>query len=284
MVNRTSGFLHPGERTYLEEEGIYRYPGSFEGIESGGRRAKSRIQNEVVTVPQLQMLLLGFMNDLEAVQSLQRTDVATWKAWESGTLPAVTQELEWLRDTVDQMLEIAERDRFKEEAEEMRTAVEPLYPGDYHPREAYGTGVMGDEPPEAVQQWTAEELADRFETVEIRREGLRTLCNVDELAEILSYIASEPPRELPSRQIGDDGEWWSKAASDYLAPELVTKTEHSQTRREYEITEHGTAVLECWNRLLDTTAVEMEADARPEADERVHINRALELHDPLLGI
>jgi hypothetical protein len=279
VPDRKSGFLHPSERAYLNEEGIYRYPQSYEDVKSGGRRAKSRIQNEVATVPQLQMLLLDFLLDLNAAQNLQRTDAETWIEWESRTLPAVTQELEWLRDTVNQMVEIAKRDQFEEESEEIRAAVEPLYPGNFHPGEVVSTGGVGAyEPPEARHQWTADELETRFEITEMRFDGLETLLKKDELAGILDYIATNGRCELPERKINDDGEGWSKVASEHLTPDLATKLEHSQSYREYEITPHGTAVLECWKRLRETTAVRMAAGANPDGTDREHIATALDLH------
>ena len=284
MPNRTSGFLQPAERAYLDKEGIYRYLDSFGEGKSGGRQAKSRIQNNVATVPNLQILLISLYSDLNAIQNLQRTDPKTWKKWESETLPAVTQELEWLRDTFDRMLTIAERDDFRKEREELEEAFAHLYEGEYHPRAAFGTGVTGHSPPEVVQKSTSKELSDRFETLETRTDGVESLLRREELSEILSYIAKNGRCELPAKKIGGSGEYWSKVASEMLVPELVEKTEMSQTHREYEITEHGRAVLECWIALSETTAVAREREVKPESSERECVRAALKLHDKFLPV
>lgn len=280
MPDRRTGFLQTNERAYIEKSNIATSPWDYTNVKSGGKQAHWRIQHEVATVPGLQTVLMRFFTDLNAVQSFQRADAETWRKWESRTLPAVTRELELIRDIVTQMIEIAEDDRSKTEKEELRDARDSLYPDDFHPDDVIPAGgAKNYESFDAQHKWTGDELATHYEVIRTRFDGLETLLKKDELVGILDYVAENGPCELPARRISGSGEWWAKVATQYLSPDLAQKTEHSNTRRTYEITPNGTAVLNCWNQLRETTAVAMAADANPDGSDREHIATALDLHD-----
>lgn len=268
MPDRSSGFLHPGERAYLIEKGFYPAPNYPKETESGGRRAKSRIQNEIT--PSVQQLILQFNYDLVAVHLLQRSDEEIWRKWETRILPAIKDDLESLRNDLDQMIDIAERDDFAIERNEIKGALAHLHDGEHHPSL------------KSPQELTREELEAKLETLKIREEGLGTLLQGEERSEILGYIYENEPCSLDGKRIGESGEYWTTVASRELRPTLVEKENVSNTKSIYRITEHGEAVLNCWQALTEISVLTM--NGKSEVSKRQIIRDTLKLHELPLSV
>lgn len=268
MQDRSSGFLHPGERAYLNEQGFYPAPNYPKETESGGRRAKSRIQKEIT--PSIQQLILQFNYDLVAVHLLQRSDEEIWRKWETAILPAIKDDLENLRNDLDQMIDIAERDDFAIERDQIREALAHLYDGEHHPYR------------KSQQELTGEELEAKFKTLKTREEGLGILLQGEKRPEILEYIYENDPCSLDGKRIGESGEYWTTVASRELTPVLVEKENLSNTRYIYRITEHGEAVLNCWQALTEISVLTM--NEKSKASERQIIRDTLKLHELPLSV
>lgn len=279
---RTAGFLYPSERAYLDEEGVY--PGPLhDDSESGGRKAKSSIKNEVAAPGALKWLLLDFYRDLSAVSNYHRTDREAWQEWEQDMLPHVEQELRLLRDLIDQMVDAAERNRFKEDHEELIEALSHLYEGDNHPSEAYRIGDVTSleetERPAEFDEMSPDELEQRFEALQIRQRGLQAVLDQEEGPAILEYIAENGPVALSGERVGDGGEPWAAVAKRILVKTELARAYDDTWDEKFELTDHGQAVVECWRALTETAAVEREQDALPDPCTREAVQFVLELHE-----
>lgn len=274
---REGGFLQSNERAFLAEQGCYPLP--YSESNSGGVKARSRLKNEVTNVEGMRQVLLGMTTDLDALLLFMLRDEGTdWQDWSNFTLPQVQDEMEQLRDTLDRFIEIAEDDSLQDEYDEIQDATANLYEDVDRATEGFNSGVLdiheGGETDETQLIWEA------FEEREARQEGLLTLVRNDGAADVLEYIADKGPRDLPTEKRGT--EYMASIATNKLEPDGLVSMETEDLLagkdKEYEITERGDAVLDTWRALLETTAVEMEREANPEASDRELVESALQFH------
>lgn len=281
---REGGFLQKNERAYLAEQGCYPLPYSEE-FKSGGEQAHSRIKNEVATVEGMRQILSGMDIDLHAVLLfMSREEDMNWKRWADFTLPEVKHEMKDLRDTLDRLIEIAEDDTLQSEYNELQEATSNLYENVDRATEGFSGGVLGHIPD--AKGSTSEFVWEEFEDRKGRQEGFLALLEYEEALDILKHIANEGPCSLSGRRTNGNETWGSFAYREFAERGLVVrKTEDVGVGNdvEYEITDAGEAVIETWEQLKQTTAVEMERETQPKASDRKLVRDALDYHFDLSG-
>lgn len=266
--SRDFGFLRPKERAYLSEQ--EHYLGRIDE-ESPKRPAqtKSRIKNEVVK--NLDQAIDDFARDLMAVSNFQRRESTVQEqfVWEGATLEFAKPELERLKRTIDRLLEQAESLPVSSERKELQEVLNRLY-----------EGTDLEHPSKSDKNLSPEELEELYHRQREMNKHLKTVLSKEELPEILSYIGEHGKCELSGRTIGENGEPWPQVASRELVPELATKDDTWGDHKEYELTEKGEAVLECWEELQQTKTIQIQSDLRPEQTPREVVLKTLAEHFP----
>jgi len=276
MANRSNGFLGQKERRYLSE--IDCYPGTIDDDgEYGRNQAKSRVKNDVATASGISEALKQFDKDLCAINRLHlQSQEGDSQYWKMVHLTSIEQDLKSVRKTVDMMLEIAGGEEEWNAREELREAISILHPGEVHPENGYV--AAREEQMELVSEAdgdiTFSDLEEMYLSYKTRWEGLQSILTKEGLPEILEYIGKNGWCSLGEKRVGQ-GEYWATISSRELVPDLAQKREEQAHPREYNLTEDGKVVLECWQALKDTDAVEMKQFSN-ESSERKLVLRSLE--------
>lgn len=274
-VGRTVSLLQPNERAYLAENGLY--PGNWNGeAESGGRQARSRIKNEIMTMPGFDTPIRGFYTDLLALSNFMiRADREDRLQWENTTLPAAKQDMELLRDHLNTLIDMAESDEVASQKNGLKEAIQPLY--QYHDLLDSLTMFMESDNPEPTDipddGWD-----EAFEERNERQAALMSLLSKSDRPQILEYVAERDRCELPDRRIDGKGEPWAQVASRELVGELELLEKHEERnprRKEYSITDRGKAVCEAWENLQETETVSQADDVYTEQDTREVVRQLL---------
>ncbi|WP_254830465.1 hypothetical protein [Haloglomus salinum] len=281
---RDGGFLQKNERAYLADSDCYpvEYADDFSGENA---KAKSRIKNEVTSIEGMRSVLFGMTVDLRAIQLFMfRDESIDSKQWSTQTLPAVQSELEQLRDAVDSLIEIAENDNLQSEYEELQDATSHLYENVDRATAGFSSGVVRAKANN--RGLGADTIRSEFEKRKEQQEGLMAIINNGGGPEILEHIAENGPCSLSGRRINDKEAWGSFAYREFVDRGLATReTENVAVGNdvEYELTDAGERVVQTWQQLKQTTAVEMEREANPKASDRELVRNALHFHFDLSG-
>lgn len=264
---RRFGFLRPKERAYLSEEGHFLGRVDEESPKRP-EQTKTRIKNEVVA--NLDEVISDFRRDLLAVSNFQRAATLHEQfVFENTTLNFSKSELEALKKQIDGLIEQAEDHPFSAEREELQDALESL-----HGMTNLENLAESDDPP------TPEELEEEYHRRKEMNRHLNTVLSKEGLPKILSEIGNSGKCELSGRRINGEGEWWAQVASRELVPELATKDEDTVGPDQYELTDKGEAVLECWEELQQTKTIQIKSDLRPEQSMRGLVLETLSEHFP----
>ncbi|WP_075937618.1 hypothetical protein [Halosegnis longus] len=272
-VGRTVSLLQPNERAYLAENSLY--PGNWVGeAESGGRKAKSRIKNEILTMPGFDTPIRGFYIDLLALSNFMiRADREDRLQWENHTLPAAKQDMELLRDHLNTLIDMAESDETAVKKDELKEAVQSLY--EYHDLLDSLTMFSETDNPEPTDV-PDDGWGEAFEERKERQEALMSLLSKPDRLQILEYVAEKDRCELPDRKVDGKGEPWARVASRELTDlGVVIKHDVSNRRKEYSITGRGKAVYEAWENLQETETVSQADDVYTEQDTREVVRQLL---------
>ncbi|WP_353634662.1 hypothetical protein ABSL23_03065 [Halobacterium sp. NMX12-1] len=265
--SRKFGFLRPKERAYLYEQDHYLGTVDGEGPEQPAN-TKSRIKNEVVA--NLDDVISDFRRDLLAVSNFQRAATLHDQfVYENTTLSFSKSELESLKRQIEGMIEQAEDHPVSAEREELGGVLELMY----------GTVDLED-PAESDNPPDAEELEELYSRRQELSQHLYTVLSKEGLPEILAHIGNHGKCELSGRRINGEGEWWAQVASRELVPELATKDEETVGAAQYELTDDGEAVLECWEGLQETKTIQIQSDLRPDESTRKIVLQTLAEHFP----
>lgn len=266
--SRDFGFLRSKERAYLNEQGHYISRFDSEGPKRPAQ-TKSRIKNEVVK--DFNEVIDDFNRDLMAISNFQRREATVQEqfVWEGATLEIAKPELKSLKRTVDRLIEQAETHPISSEREELQEVLNRLY-----------EGTDLELPSEVDQNPSPEELEQLYHRRKEMNKSLKTVLSKEGLPEILLYIGKRGKCELSGRRINGEGEWWAQVASRELVPELATKDEDTVGPDQYELTDKGEAVLECWKELQETKTIEIKSDLRPDQTTRQIVLETLAEHFP----
>lgn len=263
VTSRNYGFLQQNERAYLTGRGLY--AGTIDA-ESGGRQAKYRIENEILSHEGIQNVVRTFHRDLLGVQMyLLHTDGGEWFDFQNYVLPHVREDLEELRDNVDRLIKLADQEEFTSQRQELQNAIQALrYDFDVLEdfRKNRGRDLLPGVEWENGRPVEPEQLANEWNEEPIRKAALMGVLDRDGLHRILEYLHANGKDSLPDETIGEDGQTMSQAASQVLVNKygLVEKDEISNSYREYELTDRGEAVYRAWKALESAAIVEVEAD------------------------
>jgi len=220
-------------------------------------KARWRIDNEVGK--NLYKIIRHLNRDLRAVESFYRFGGGEWGKYTDIYLPLARDDLEDLRDTIDEMIEYADRELKDETKEHLREHLRVLATdldliqrhinGDIEDTELEWDGYEIVGPPEFVEQ--EDELKERQRAVVM-------LLSRDGMMDIFRWVAeNERDRntdsKLDGRKRGNTQETWKTAIGRYLISEysLVEKSGWG-----YELTERGEIVHDCLTELSKSEMVE----------------------------
>jgi hypothetical protein len=220
-----------------------------------------RIKNEVCK--NLDDIIRQFRRDLLAVSDYRRqSEIRDQIKWET-TLEFSKTELEDLRRLIDGLIQQAESHPVSSEREEIKSVFDSFF-------------NLNE-----IQNLDEEELEKEFKARKDLNENLAKVLSKEGLPEILSHIDERGKDSLPSKRIDGEGEWWAQVASRVLVEnDLASKDEDVAGDAQYEITEKGRVVLECWEELQQTDTIQIKSDLQPESSMREIVLETLAAHFP----
>lgn len=273
--------LTDGERDYLKDRRVWpnrRLRGADWERSPPNRDVKHRIHHKGGR--NLRRIVRDFRLDLHALEEYYKSErPEDWDEYSTITLPQAQEELEELRDLLDQLIQRADSDPQEYEKAEIRDALGELTTGLPHVQRAISNDFEAAK--EAGVQWEGNEIVgppeylEEDEVFKERQKALMAVLSDEGLYEIFSWICDHrrdvhAESLIDGRTKSNSDETWKQAIGRYLVSkhELVAKR-----RWEYDLTDRG----ECVNRAIKSL-VESEAVAERVSsgqDEKEEFDSAL---------
>jgi len=261
------GVLQESEREYLNWRGWrvgrnlhgYTEKTEREPPEIDVNKARWRIDNEVGG--NLHEIIRHLNRDLRAIETFYRFGGGEWGEYADVYLPTARDELEALRDTVDEMIEYADRELEDETKERLREHLHILAT-DLDLVQKHVDGELGD----AELEWDGFEIVGPPEFVEQedelkeRQKAVVMLLSRDGMMDIFRWVAeNERDRntdsKLEGKTRGNTQGTWKQAIGRYLKRDYSLVEESGWG---YELTERGRVVYDCLMELKKSEVVEEE--------------------------
>jgi len=221
-------------------------------------KAKYRIKNELGVG--LHNKIKRFSDDLAAVENFYTHVMpdGRYRFHEFILVPAV-DELEGLRDQLDQLIEYAESDRYAQLRGDVSGSLAPLF-ADLERYRIYGESGPAEFDNVVFEDGTPvepDELAAEWEEYDRRLEILGALLADGGLLEIFEWIAEHEGEQVPDRETKSSGRTWKQTIGNELRAEtelgngLVQKAGWG-----FELTTRGEQVYEAYCELMSSEPVE----------------------------